>query len=295
MTTPSFTNAQNVALLETNLHIPPLRPAARRGSHRGKVAGCGRGVLSFFGLQHVFLPFKLEWQHLVPKFVTSVPGGIIFCLLYLHQRRRHRPGVRHVGLEQGAGCARHGRVRDRGHEPGVRRADVQRFGRPGREHVPVRKVAWRPILVLVLLAGCGGCGGAPGAPAPTATADPIKDMADEFKDLRAIEGHFDGGAWNDDVDEWMGRKHQLLIELGDTLGGGAHSRTQVIDLLGAPDAIAREGDALYDLIRERAEFERPAGDAYAFLVYHWRGEHDLFYLTVRGETILGAGWWYAGE
>jgi hypothetical protein len=128
-----------------------------------------------------------------------------------------------------------------------------------------------------------------------ATVDPMKDIADEFKRLRAIEGHFAGGAWNDDVDKWMGRKHRLMIELGDRLGAGAASKTRVVDLLGAPDATAQEGDALYDLIRNRAEFERPAGGAYEFLVYHWRGEHDFLYLTVRGETILGAGWWYAGE
>jgi hypothetical protein len=125
--------------------------------------------------------------------------------------------------------------------------------------------------------------------------DPIVELADKFKRLRAIQGHFDGGVWNDDVDQWMGRKHALMVELGDRLGTGAYSRSQVIDLLDAPDAIAREGDALYDLIRNRGEFEEPASGGYEFLVYHWRGEHDFVYLTVQEETILGAGWWHAGE
>lgn len=151
------------------------------------------------------------------------------------------------------------------------------------------------ILILILLTGCAGGGGAPGTPAQTATVDPIRDVADEFRRLRAIRGHFDGGAWNDDVDKWMGRQHALMIELGDRLGKGVYGRTRVVDLLGAPDAIAREGDALYDLIRDRGEFERPAGGAYEFLVYHWRGERDFLYMTAQGETILGAGWWYAGE
>jgi hypothetical protein len=157
------------------------------------------------------------------------------------------------------------------------------------------------ILILILLAGCAGRAGVPDTLAPTATVDPadrvrpMVDMADEFKDLRAIEGHFDGGAWNDDVDQWMGRKHALMIELGDRLGEGAYGRSQVVDLLGAPDAIARESDALYDLIRDRGEFKGPGGGAYEFLIYYWRGEHDFLYLIVREETILGAGWWYAGE
>ena len=76
------------------------------------------------------------------------------------------------------------------------------------------------FLILILFTGCASRGGAPGIPAPPATVDPMEDMADEFKRLRAIEGHFDGGAWNDDVDEWMGRKHRLMIELGDRFGAG---------------------------------------------------------------------------
>jgi hypothetical protein len=123
----------------------------------------------------------------------------------------------------------------------------------------------------------------------------MRELADAFRDLRAIQGHFEGGTWNDDVDVWMGRKHRLMIELGERLGEGATGKTRVVELLGAPDASAQEGDALYDLIRDRAEFEGPSGGAYEFSIYHWRGEHDFLYLTTRGETILGAGWWYAGE
>jgi len=120
-------------------------------------------------------------------------------------------------------------------------------------------------------------------------------LADAFKDLRAIQGHFDGGAWNDDVDQWMGRKHRLMIELGQRLGAGATGKTRVVELLGAPDAIAQEGDALYEQIRDRAEFEGPSGGGDQFLIYYWRGEHDFLYLTAQGEQTLGAGWWYAGE
>jgi hypothetical protein len=154
---------------------------------------------------------------------------------------------------------------------------------------------WPAILILILLTGCAGPAGAPGAPSPMATVDAIKEIADEFKRLRAIEGHFDGGAWNDEVDRWMGRKHHLMIELGDRFGRGAYSRTQAIDLLGAPDAIAQERDALYHQIRDRGEFEGPTSDGIKFLIYHWRGEHDFLYLIAQGERILGAGWWYAGE
>jgi hypothetical protein len=154
---------------------------------------------------------------------------------------------------------------------------------------------WPAILILILLAGCAGHAGLPAPHSSTATPDPIRESAAEFRSLRATPGHFDGGDWNDDLDRWMGRKHALMIELGERLDTGTHSRSQALDLLGEPDAVAREGDPLYNQIRDQAEFERPPGGGYEFLVYHWRGEHDVLYLVVREETILGAGWWYAGD
>jgi hypothetical protein len=154
---------------------------------------------------------------------------------------------------------------------------------------------WLAILILILLAGCAGYAGVPDTPTPTPTPDAIQGMADEFRRLRTVVGHFDGDNWNADVDRWMGKKHALMIELGDRLDTGAYSRSQAVDLLGEPDVIARQGDALYDRIQDRGEFVEPSSEVEAFLVYHWRGEHDFLYLIVREEAILGAGWWYAGE
>jgi hypothetical protein len=151
------------------------------------------------------------------------------------------------------------------------------------------------ILFLLFLTGCAGGLGAPASPTPVPIKGPIREQADAFKRLRTVEGHFSGGDWNDDVDRWMGKKHALMVELGEQLGGGAYSRSQVVDLLGEPDAIAVDGDALYDRIRNRGEFVAPPGGVDAFLVYHWRGEHDFLYLIAREEAILDAGWWYAGE
>ena len=45
-------------------------------------------VVGFFAaLQHSFLPFTLEWQHFLYRFVSSVPIVIVLCLLYLRHRR----------------------------------------------------------------------------------------------------------------------------------------------------------------------------------------------------------------
>jgi len=156
------------------------------------------------------------------------------------------------------------------------------------------------ILILLLLAGCAGRASTPGAPLETAKADnlamnPIQDIAAEFRNLRTVKGHFQGGTWNDDVDKWMGRKHQLMIQLGSRLGAGEHSEAEVIQLLAPPDVIAREGDETFDLVNSLWDFEKPATGPYELLIYYWRGTHDFLYFTSQGETIINSGWWYAGE
>lgn len=125
--------------------------------------------------------------------------------------------------------------------------------------------------------------------------DPIEDVAREFRRLRAIEGHFEGGSWNDDVDKWMGRKHQLMIQLDSRLGTGKYSRGEIIELLGPPDLTASEGDDLFKLVGSISGVEKPATGSYEFLIYYWRGTHDFLYFTAQEETIINSGWWYAGE
>jgi membrane protease YdiL (CAAX protease family) len=44
-------------------------------------------VCFFFGLQHVFLPFELEWQSFVYRFISSFLTGVMLSWLYLRQRR----------------------------------------------------------------------------------------------------------------------------------------------------------------------------------------------------------------
>jgi hypothetical protein len=156
------------------------------------------------------------------------------------------------------------------------------------------------LIMLFLLAGCAARDNAPGSPIETVehddlAMDSIEDIAAEFRNLRETKGHFEGGTWDDDVDKWMGRKHQVMIQLGSRLGAGEYSKTEVIQLLAPPDLIAREGDELFDLVNSLTDFEKPATGPYEFLIYYWRGTHDFLYFTSQGETIINSGWWYAGE
>lgn len=156
------------------------------------------------------------------------------------------------------------------------------------------------ILVLLLLTGCAGVSSMSDdsveiVESDNSTANSIQEIASEFKSLRTVPGHFDGSSWNEDVDEWMGRKHYLMIQLGSLLGTGDYSKAQVIQLLDPPDLIVRQGDDLFDQVNSLAEFERPSTGSYELLIYYWRGTHDYLYFTSQDGAIINSGWWYAGD
>lgn len=145
----------------------------------------------------------------------------------------------------------------------------------------------------LLLIGCAGSAGRAGPPTPTIDAH-LRQLAAEFKTLRATKGQFNGAEWNADVDQWTGRKHSLLIELGQSLSSG-YDRVDVIRLLDPPDRIVRSGDSLFDMIRKVPGYDAPGKAAAEYLVYYWRGEHDFLFFECQGDAVVSSDWWYAGE
>lgn len=131
---------------------------------------------------------------------------------------------------------------------------------------------------------------------------PIEEIAVEFRKIRKIKGHFNGGKWNDEVDKWMGRKHRLMIELGLRISGDKYKKGDIIRLLDQPDHIVHKGDDLFKLIISQKkydsspqEYDSSTTTLYEFLIYYWRGKHDFLFFTCRNSVIIQSGWWYAGE
>jgi hypothetical protein len=145
--------------------------------------------------------------------------------------------------------------------------------------VGVARSAW--IFVVALwFAFVGAC----------ATADATSALAGKFRELRAQRGHFSGGAWNDAVDRFEGRKHVVMQALASELGNGSRTKADVIALLGAPDAVAERGDELF-----RNSYDGADARVSELLIYEWRGRHDYLYFTSDGRQVLGHGWWMAYE
>jgi hypothetical protein len=122
----------------------------------------------------------------------------------------------------------------------------------------------------------------------------IAQLAEAYRALREIQGHFDGGEPNPVVDQWQGEKHRVMQELGERLGTGEYGRSELVALLGLPDHIVAEGDSLYQNIESLPSFQTFA-DSEAFLIYEWRSTHDFLFFSVQDGQVEGSDWWDAGE
>ncbi len=153
------------------------------------------------------------------------------------------------------------------------------------------------VLTLIIYAdpGTAGSGSARAAEDTALVNLPVEEIADEFKKIREIKGHFDGGAWNDEVDKWMGRKHRLMIELGLRLTGDNYEKSDIIKLLDQPDRTVGKDDHLFEQIVNQKQCYLSTAASYEFLVYYWRGRHDFLFFTCQDGVIINSGWWYAGE
>lgn len=121
----------------------------------------------------------------------------------------------------------------------------------------------------------------------------LADLAREFRRLRATPGHMSGapGQWNAEVDGPGGRKAVVMHELRRRLADGKTGRSAIVALLGDPDEVAHPGDLLWTYARP----EGRVADVEALVIYYWRGVHDFLFFEVRGDRVLGAEWWMAGE
>lgn len=123
-----------------------------------------------------------------------------------------------------------------------------------------------------------------------AAAADVGALSAEFKTLRAQSGHFSGGTWNDAVDKFGGRKHEVMQQLGEALGDGTHTRNEIVMLLGPPDLVLKPGDPMF-----RDSYNAGDPRVRELLVYHWRGMHDFLYFAGDGTQVFVSGWWNAWE
>jgi hypothetical protein len=139
-----------------------------------------------------------------------------------------------------------------------------------------RRRALTAAVVLVL--SSAGC----------AQAQPGADVAAQWQALRPLRGHFDGAAWNADVDRWQGRKHVLMQALAAQALDERLARDVLTQRMGAPDALWRAGQPEHKSATQQAQWRgAPSGE---LLVYDWRGQHDRLLFAVDQGRVVATGW-----
>jgi hypothetical protein len=141
----------------------------------------------------------------------------------------------------------------------------------------------RVALAWATLLGCSGC----------AAAAPGAEAANEFRTLRSVRGHFDGSAWNDDVDRWQGRKHVAMQRLAQQLLDAKANAAQVRRAMGEPDARLTPGGDAYQQAIAQAQWRGTPGGV--LWLYRWRGTHDQLALAVEHDRVVATGWLHQWE
>jgi hypothetical protein len=133
------------------------------------------------------------------------------------------------------------------------------------------------------------CAQAPGAQQP-ARPD---DLATQWRALRPRRGHFDGAAFDAEIDRWQGRKHVLMQQLASHAYDERSTRAALLRLMGTPDAMWSAGQSDHARALREARWQgAPRGE---LLVYDWRGQRDRLVFALDEGRVVAAGWLFALE
>ncbi len=132
----------------------------------------------------------------------------------------------------------------------------------------------------------------------TIMAATMEQLSMDFQQLRKIKGHFDGGEYNADVDGFQGKKHTLLLKLGEILGKPGTESSLIVQYLGEPDDTEAEGVVLMPgpYMVEKVD-NGSTQEPNIKMIYNWRGKHDYLYFKVNpvSQLVEKSGWYHAGE
>lgn len=135
------------------------------------------------------------------------------------------------------------------------------------------------------------------APAGASEAE-LEALAAEYKALRERKRGIPQGTFDAVTSASGGRLVEVMHELGKRLGKPGTKAERVLELMGPPDASKtglRMRPYLPNNYHEETKLLRELADRRGarFLIYFWRGWHDILYFCVVGKTVRAHGWWAA--
>ena len=113
----------------------------------------------------------------------------------------------------------------------------------------------------------------------------IDSLAKVYRSLREQHQKQKSGEFNKDLDAWDGRMHHVMEELGKRLGTPGYTKNDIVSFMGKPDTV---------MVVRGLEDKTPPTEV-IHLVYFWRGWHDYLFFACQKDTIMKAGWYFAGE
>lgn len=116
----------------------------------------------------------------------------------------------------------------------------------------------------------------------------------EYRALRSVRGHFDGGAYDETVDRWQGRKHVLMQQLAGELLRERATTAQVRERMGEPDAALDARAPANAKLLQRVTAEGTARPD-AIWLYRWRGARDQLAFALTGGRVIATVWLYEYE
>lgn len=141
----------------------------------------------------------------------------------------------------------------------------------------------RKLLALLLAAAGTACAQTPAN---------VEAAAQQWRELRRKRGHFDGAAWNDEVDRWQGRKHQAMQLLAQHARASAIAEAELLRLMGPPDARWAAGQATHTDALPRVQWQEDAATptGATLLMYNWRAERDRLVFALQQGRVIATGW-----
>jgi hypothetical protein len=125
-------------------------------------------------------------------------------------------------------------------------------------------------------------------------------LIQEYRDLRIRRARLQPGEYDRDLNDYGGRLHEVLSSLGEELGHPPYLKKEIVDCLGKPDAVKNRkqmGGLLEIYNRELRKAGRKIEEKSnrEYLIYFWRGGHDLLFFISEDGRIVDHGWWFAYE
>src|SRR5689334_3565888 len=125
----------------------------------------------------------------------------------------------------------------------------------------------------------------------------IAALTVEYQELRNRKQRLRAGEFDADLSAYQGKLHEVLSGLGEALGHPPYTAAQITRCLGKPDAVKNHrqmGGVLGVYNREKRIAGQKAGGRRdrQYLIYFWRGWHDLLFFISEGGRIVDHGWWF---